>query len=333
MRQCGAGSSAAGVRPEAVCTLARRAARERTPAGAATLLVRVGPGGSRRADYPSLSMPASSLSSVAGNVAVNVLAAGAVVALIWFRDFVLLRLSWAWRWIYSLVTRKRYVLVWIDDDRSHSRKLIKRLGSQSQEGVVARPSSCRALRRPRSLLFYPLSYRRTKAVVLFDTDVSKLADEARVARRVEDRVREYVENGGGLIGSHDLIYRRVRSESLQRIFGCRITNFEGVREKPVRYRINPQYGDHPLRRDLGDTFELDDGEVCSGDWAPDVAAIYTTDDEHEHPLVVAREYAEGRLVWVNSGDKAEWLCGSLARPEEPLVVLLRNALDWVSETR
>jgi hypothetical protein len=39
-------------------------------------------------------------------------------------------------------------------------------------------------------------------------------------------------------------------------------------------------------------FELDGGEVCWGDWAPDVSVIYATDDEHARSLVVTREYAE-----------------------------------------
>jgi uncharacterized membrane protein len=165
--------------------------------------------------------------------------------------------------------------------------------------------------------------------VLLDTDVTKLADDPKVARRLEEHLRAYVTGGGGIVGSHDLIYRRVRSKELQEIFGCRITTFKSYKERPVPYRCTSEGVGHPLADGLPETFELEDGEICWGDWAPDVSVVYTTDDEDRHPLVVAREYADGRVVWINSGDKAEWLCASLSKPQPEVVTLLNNALKWV----
>ena len=264
--------------------------------------------------------------SVVEDVATNVAAAGAVVLIVWFRDAALRRLMHAGRWVYSVVRRRRYVLIWIDDEWSHARKLARCLRSLDSSQL-----SYRALRRARSVMLYPLSPRRVKAVVLIDTDVSKLSDETRVRQRIETRLREYVEDGGGIVGTHDVIYRRVRAEELQTVFGCRLTSFKGAEDDRVQYRINREFASHPLREGLPDEFDLSDGEVCWGTWAPDVDIVYT--DADKHPLVVAREVAEGRSVWLNSGDKAEWLCASIAKPEDEFVRLTFNALSWVDPLR
>lgn len=217
--------------------------------------------------------------------------------------------------------------MWIDDDRSYSRRLIQHLHEPGDRSL-----SFRAIRRPRSVLYYPRSRRRVGGVILLDTDVSKLADEPQAARLIEARLRKFVDGGGGLIGSHDLIYRRVRNTELQSVFGCKIMHFLSYKDHPVPYRLNPDQANHPLSSDLPKTYTLDDGEICWGDWAPDAVVVYTTDDDHQRPLVVCREYSDGRVVWLNSGDKADWLCASIARPEEPFVALLRNSLRWVRGT-
>lgn len=277
-------------------------------------------------NFPAL-LAAFDITSAAENIGYNVISTIVVIALVWFRNGIFLRLGVAYRWIYSVVTGKQFVLVWIDDDRSYSRKLIRRLGDQEDRRL-----SFRAIKRPHSVLYYPQSKKRIGGIILLDTDVSKLADEPQTARRIEARLRAFVNRGGGLIGSHDLIYRRARNKALQSVFGCQIIHFLTYREQPVPYRLNPGQANHPLAVDLPDSFTLDDGEICWGDWAPDATIVFTTDNEHRRPLVVCREYSEGRVVWLNSGDKADWLCASIAKPEEPFVLLLRNALHWVRET-
>jgi type 1 glutamine amidotransferase len=263
-------------------------------------------------------------SKVFEDIGTGLLTSAVLVGLVWFRDVLLHRLAWAYRWTYSTVTRKRYVLMWIDDDRSHAQLLAKRLKMANPDRL-----SLRALRRPKTVLYFPRSPRRVQAIVLLDTDVSKLADDPKTAKRIEEHLREYVSRGGGIVGAHDLIYRRVRSEELQHVFGCKITNFQSYKHGSVPYRQAPEGVNHPVADGLPERFQLDDGEVCWGDWAPDVSVIYATDDEHARPLVVTREYAEGRVVWINSGDKAEWLCGSLSKPQPEVVKLLNNALAWV----
>jgi Trehalose utilisation len=261
---------------------------------------------------------------VAENIGYNVISTAVVVALVWFREGIFLRLGAAYRWIYSVMTGKRFVLVWIDDDRNYSHKLIRRLRDQEGDEL-----NFHAIKRPQSVLYYPLSPARTACIVLLDTDVSKLADEPETTGLIEDRLRAFVTGGGGLIGSHDLIYRRTRNEVLQSIFGCQLDQYVTHGEQPVKYRINPEHANHPLAADLPRDFELDDGEVCWGKWLPDTTAVFRTSDENSRPLVVCREYLEGRVVWLNSGDRTDCLCASIALPEEPFVTLLRNALRWV----
>jgi hypothetical protein len=278
-------------------------------------------------DYWSVLLATVDINTIAENIGYNLISTTVVIALVWFRDGIFLWLGAAYRWIYSVVTGKQFVLVWIDDDISVSRKLIRRLHDQEDSRL-----SFRAIKRPESVLYYPQSQKRTVGIILLDTDVSKLADEPRTARLIEARLRAFVDGGGGLIGGHDLIYRRVRNSELQLVFGCQIVHFLTHREHPVTYRLNPEQVDHPLAVDLTDGFTLDDGEICWGEWEPDATIVFTTNDEHQRPLVVCRESSEGRVVWLNSGDKADSLCASISTPEEPFVLLLRNALRWVRET-
>jgi type 1 glutamine amidotransferase len=246
-------------------------------------------------------------------------------------DLVRRRLFRAGRWVKSRVSRRHYVLVWIDDETGYARKLIKRLREMTTAQGLMPETMFHVMTTPRDLLRYPLSRSTTASVILLNTDVSKLADDPAISQAIQARLCRYVEGGGGVIGSHDLIYRRVRAEVLQKMFGCTITQFNSQPIVTYRPRL-----DHPLRKDLSE-FSLSDGEVCWGRWAPDVTVVYDTEvcapghDAHVQPVVVARDFGEGRLVWLNSGDKTDWLCQSIGAPEEPLVLLLRNALIWVSD--
>jgi hypothetical protein len=275
----------------------------------------------------SSSCAIAGIASVAENIGSEVAAGALVFVLLWFRDAIVLKLRAAYRWLYSVFTRSRFVLVWIDDERSYSHKLIRCLRTHDQAHDRL---SYRAIKRPRDVLYYPRSHKRVAGIVLLDTDVSKLADEPKAAGLIEKRLRAFVEGGGGLIGSHDLIYRRARNDKLQKVFGCTLTNFHSYKDKPVPYRLNQP--DHPLAADLPGSFTLDDGEICWGDWAVDAEIVFSTEDQPQRPLVVCREYPEGRVVWLNSGDRGDQLCPSIAMPEERFVLLLRNALRWVQET-
>jgi glycerophosphoryl diester phosphodiesterase len=273
-------------------------------------------------------MPSSSaiagITSIAESIGADVASAALVVLLVGFRNVIFLRVGAAYRWLDSVFTRRRFVLVWIDDDRSYADRLIGRLRDHDQASRL----NYHAIKRPRDLLFYPRSPKRVAGIVLLDTDVSKLADEPKTADRIEARLKAFIESGGGLIGSHDLIYRRARNEKLQAVFGCKLVDFESYQLVP--YHLNQP--NHSLAADLPGDFTLNDREVCWGKWSSDVAIVFTTKDKAQRPLVVCREYPKGRVVWLNSGDRGEQLCPSIAAPEEPFVLLLRNALRWVRET-
>jgi hypothetical protein len=254
----------------------------------------------------------------------NIAAALAIIALLWFRDFIVYRILLIGRWLRTALTKRRYILIWLDEEPAHAKKLAKKLGELRADGHIYR-----VIPRPRSLLFYHLRGNSVSAVIMLVTDVGKLADDPRTRTKIQARLREYIDAGGALIGSHDLIYRRSRNDQLQMMFGCETTHFK--RADVVAYNLQISQEEHPLRRELPDSFELNDDEVCWGEWAPDVSVIFATDDEDQHPLVVAREYAQGRLVWLNSGDRGDWLCRSIATPQPQFLILLRNALDWCTE--
>lgn len=260
-----------------------------------------------------------------GEIGTSLLATAIVVILVWCRDVLRYRIAWLGRAMRCVVTRSTYVLVWNDDSKAQSHKLIKHLKPELGRKIIFK-----ALPQPDALRFYPLGSRRTRAVVLLDTDVTKLASNPKHAKQIEDRLDKYVEGGGGLVAGHDVIWRRVRSEKLQKIAGGKLKRFEVFRDRPVQYKINDGQDKHPLRSGLADTFALADGEVCYGEWTSDSVTVYATNDDEAYPLVVAHEYANGRSVWINSGDMTDsGLCQSIAVPDENFIRLLVNAINWV----
>lgn len=268
-----------------------------------------------------------------GEVTLDVVAAVIFVGVAWMYRNAHVELQRMWRGIRSASTRKRYVLVWIDADPAYAEGLFRTI--EEEEGQER--NEFRFLIQARDLLSYPLRQKRTRAVILIDTDVSKLADDPDVAKCIGLRLHDYVRDGGGLIGSHDVIYRRVRSEPLQDVFDYATTAFHRC-DQPVPYCIQPDGEGHPLAHGLPQEFELDDGEVCWGEPESDAKVIFGTGDKVEEriknrPVVVAREYSHGRAVWLNSGDMGERMCKSLKDPEEHLVQLMRNALHWVDRTQ
>ena len=96
--------------------------------------------------------------------------------------------------------------------------------------------------------------------------------------------------GGRLVCTHDVIYRRTRNELLQNMFG----------------------------------FILHDAEICWGNIADDVDVFFKTEDDI--PLVFAREYGSGICVYLNPGDFKERPPRSILKPEKEFVDLLRESI-------
>ncbi len=183
---------------------------------------------------------------------------------------------------------------------------------------------------------YPLNARYVQLLILIITDVTKLAEDPHTRTQIQKKILQYVDGGGVVIGTHDIIYRRVRNEILQRAFGGKITNFR--RETtPIDYLVVEAQKDHPIVAGLPPAFALDDGEVCWGSWAPDVVPLIVTkqayDGDRPVPLVTVRSYSRGLLVWMSSCDKFEHLGRSIAEPQPEFVQLLVNTLRHSKEMR
>lgn len=247
------------------------------------------------------------------------------------------------RSIYCVLSRKKYILLWNDDDIRYSDNLCDKLRGKGMNALL------KSLESPKDVLNYPLKPSCVKALILIVTDVTKFSDNKKLRELIESKSHSYIVKGGGLVGTHDLIYRRVRNGQLQKDFGGNLNTFKRM-EKPVKYiKNNSPFGSNhtkdlekemglsQLTKDLPDKFELNDGEILVGEWQQNVAKIFLSAEECGSefgltPLVTVREYpdSKGRLVWLNSGDKYKSFPKSILLPEDGFLILLKNSIDWVS---
>lgn len=242
-----------------------------------------------------------------------------------FRNYLVTKICVLYHFLTVMLLRKSYVLIWNDDDIAHSRKISKILEKGNSSLLF------RALKTPKEILRFLSNPFVVRAVILIDSDVTKLSEDIKIKEKIQNWLMRHLDKGGGIIGTHDLIYRRVRNEKLEKAFGCKLTDFIRT-ERKVKYVRNPDIRDHLLLKDLSESFELDDGETCWGDWCPDVTYLFLGEGEDPKPLVVSREYSRGKVVWLNSGDKKDYIAVSISLPQEEFIILLRNAIDWVSKT-
>ncbi len=197
------------------------------------------------------------------------------IASVWFTS---------WHFFVAHLTRRRYVLLWNDVDKDISHRLAAKLASALPRMRV-RPESARRL------LTYPRSPRVVSAVVLIDTDVSKLSGDDEVRNKIEDHLIGYLEQGGGIVGTHDIVYRRTRNDRLSKAFGDgHIDNFE--RTRTVRYQTVAEHAMHPLTTGLQREFDLSDGELLRSHWNDSGVQISVPDGRQpaprRRPLVLQR---------------------------------------------
>lgn len=262
-------------------------------------------------------------SELAVNISAAIIAAGLLFIIFWFRNYFAEKLWLALHFVIAILGAKRYVLIWNDDSFDHSERIGGILAKQYARVTL------KALSTPRGILNFPSNPSIVKAIILIVSDTTKLSEEKNIKDRIQNWLVTYLYRGGGIIGTHDVIYSRVRNQKLEEVFGGQITDFKRTEGK-VKYVRNPDIEKHEILRELPDSFELDDGEVLWGNWRESTTCIFQTEGENPKPLVVAREFAKGRVVWLNSGDKREEIAKSILSPEEHFVILLRNALDWTS---
>jgi hypothetical protein len=235
--------------------------------------------------------------------------------------------------ILRYVTFRREILLWVDTEPATVRQLAihlkKQLAASCDTGF--RRTHVHVLKAPLQVLFHPRKPSVVAAVVLINTDVSKLSVDNKISERIQRHLLKYLEAGGGLVGGHDLIYRRARNEELRNAFGGRIDGFSSVRDSVPYVKIQP---DHPIAKQLPDNFSLKDGEVlATKGWPANAEILFRLDvkeADKQHALVVARENADGRLVWLNSCDHQDQMCASIGDPEPHFVKLLSASVQWAA---
>lgn len=206
------------------------------------------------------------------------------------------------------------VLFWSDFDTKVLEKIIRNLALPDEYDTEI-------LSEPIELLSTNLS--QTECVILIDTDVTKLSNADPTIERINNTLKEYVDNGGKLIATHDVIYRRTRNVCLQEMLGYSANNFK--RMDKAEYNKTDVCKELGLFADLPDRFELTDNEICWGDPpAPDADVYFESEDGK--PLVFSREYGKGLCAWMNSGDYMQYPSRSIMSPEKSFILLLKNLI-------
>lgn len=231
------------------------------------------------------------------------------------------------RILSGLLSKKKFVLLWNDVGTAVGEQIAKELRKKSPRYKFV------ALENAEELLSYPLKNSLVELVILIDTDVTKLSDKEEIRGQIQHELLAYVRGGGMIFGTHDVIYRRVRNEELARAFECTMTSFKRE-EEPIEYVVVPEQRNHKIVQNLPETFCLDDGEVCWGSWPQHATVLFESTKPYDNgktiPLLVLKSYSEGHLIWMNSGDKDERLCESIAKPSDHFIQVIVNALEWKS---
>ena len=208
----------------------------------------------------------------------------------------------------------KHILVWSDFESRILEKIIRKLELEESYYVEI-------LTEPIEILTKNLS--RISSIILIDTDVTKLSNNNKALERINETLVNYVGNGGKLIATHDIIYRRVRNYKLQEMYGYKTTHF--AKQTAINYRKTPLCEELSLFNDIKDDVILHDDELCWGEkLAPDANVYFANDDGH--PLVFSREYGKGLCIWLNSGDFKEYPPASILKPENGLISILRNLI-------
>jgi hypothetical protein len=217
--------------------------------------------------------------------------------------------------------RQKQVLVWGDFDTGILKKLVNKLDTKYNFIIIADPLE---------ITHYDLNTMH--AVILLNTDVTKLSAGEETRLILNQRLNEFLENGGILLGSHDLIYRRTKNTLLQQAFGCTIKYFKSIEK--IEYCKTEECKEQNAFPSLSDSFYLSDGEICWGDVAPDAAVYFTFNDPQSGsaiPLVFNRDYGNGHCFWINTGEFKDYPPMSVCKVESPLIQLINEILNFGSE--
>lgn len=213
--------------------------------------------------------------------------------------------------VVERIKDKKHILLWGDFENNILNRITKRLELPKEYYVEI-------LNEPIELLSKNLSL--VDGVILIDTDVTKLASTDFALERINQALEKYVLEGGKLIATHDIIYRRTRNVILQKMYGCCISFFKQAKE--VRYIKTEACADLGLFEELPESFSLIDDELCWGEIAPDVTVFFESEDGI--PLVFSREYGAGLCMWLNSGDFKKYPSESILKPDKNFIAMLKS---------
>ncbi len=244
-------------------------------------------------------------------------------AIMWGRNFGVKIIHRLLRWLQRLVTRKPFILIWTDVGFEICVGLANKV-QERMPGYTVKP-----LRAAADIGKYPLHPWATGAIALIVAEVTKFSEDKRRRKVFQERLKRYVGAGGGLFGGHDIIYLRTRNEILQQIFGCQSNSYYRS-ARAVRYTVTDANSEHPICKQLPADFQLTDEEVTTGEWSDVASVLYSTGGKKKHPLVTARGFGRGRVVWSNSGDSGVYPPKSISAPEDNYVALLCASLGWLA---
>lgn len=273
----------------------------------------------------------------------NTFTTGVITSIVGSLIFFSLGMSYSWmrrniyfikitrRKIKLLITRKKYILIWNDHSEDTSKRITTELKKTHKKFLY------REIDEPRDLLYFPSGYKYVKLIILIDTDVTKFSEIPIEREKIQLKLKEHINRGGSLFGTHDIIYRRVRNELLQKLYGCQLNNFKRE-NSPIEAIVATEHSNHPLLNGISEPLQFDDGEVCWGKWAPSSLTLIMTkkgfNKRKSVPLLVVRKGVNnGFLIWMNSGDKFVGLCKSIGEPQEKFIKIIRNALTYGKEIR
>ncbi|MDC6361647.1 MULTISPECIES: hypothetical protein [Flavobacteriaceae] len=246
----------------------------------------------------------------------------------WYRKNIFL-FRYTLRRIWNIIPHKKYVILWNDDNESVSENIKTLLGSR------APGFKYRIISEPDKLLGFPLAPKHVHIIFLIVSDVTKLAEVEKVRELIQKRLIDYVRKGGNLFGTHDIIYKRCRNTSLQKAYGCEISNFKRF-SRPIKVKIDDENKNHPLLEGIPEEFAIDDGELCWGQWGNGAKTLIRTVAQHKNnsddkrinvPTLVIRHTGEiGTFIWFNSADKYNDIARSINEPQEEVIRIFENAI-------
>lgn len=172
------------------------------------------------------------------------------------------------------------------------------------------------------------------AVILMVTDVTKFSTADDEREEINDILDDYVSDGGRLITTHDVLYRRCRNIRLREIFNYETYNFQRI-ETPVIYRKSKLARTMKAFDSIPDLFKLEDGEVTWGDIKSDDLKVFFETNFHDGrtgrrmtvPVCLGRNYGDGTLLWFNTGDTMVEAPKSASVPDMNMIRLISCLLD------